>query len=99
MVSGEAVDDVHVLPERLHVLAGAQRWPHGCTALPEAPQVVLAQEKVVRGHLARHRDPPLLGRLDEDDLGQPWLERNPQDPMLHPWNPELALLTSSLRAT
>lgn len=85
MVGGKAVDDVHVVPERLHVLAGAQLRPHGRTALPEAPQVVLAQEEVMRGHLARHRDPPLLGRLDQEDLGEPWLVGNPQwGPVLRP---------------
>lgn len=68
MVSGKAVDGVHVLPEGLQVLGGAQCWAHGPTALPKAPQVILAQEEVVWGHLARHRDPLLLGRLDEEDL-------------------------------
>lgn len=71
VVRGEAVDGVHVLPESLQVLAGAQCWPHGRPALPEAPQVVPAQEEVVRGHLARHRDPLLLRCLDEEDLGEP----------------------------
>lgn len=68
MVSGEAVDGVHILPEGLLVLGGAQRWAHSTTALPEAPQVILAQEEVVWGHFARHRDPLLLGCLDEEDL-------------------------------
>lgn len=71
MVCGEAVDGVHVLPECLHILAGAQRWPHGCSALPKAPQVIPAQEKVVWGYLACHQDPFLLGCLDEDDLEEP----------------------------
>lgn len=68
MVCCEAVDGVHVLPERLHVLAGAQRWPHSCSTLPEAPQVIPAQKEMVWGHLTRHRDPLLLGCLDEEDL-------------------------------
>lgn len=68
VVRGEAVDDVQVLPQRLHVLAGAQHGPHLRPAAADVGHVLLAQEKVVRRHFARHLDALLLGRPDDQDL-------------------------------
>lgn len=68
MVRGEAVDDVQVLPKRLHVLTGTQHGPHLCPAAANVGHVLLAQEEVVRRHLACHLDSLLLGRPDDQDL-------------------------------
>lgn len=68
MVSGEAVDDVQVLPQRLHVLAGSQHGPHLRPTTADVGHVILAQEEVVRRHLACHLDALLLGRPDDQDL-------------------------------
>lgn len=68
MVCGEAVDNVQVLPQRIHVLPGAQHGSHLRSPIADLRQVVVAQEQVVRCHLARHLDALLLGGPDDQDL-------------------------------
>lgn len=68
MVRGEAVNNVQVLPQRLHVLTGAKHGAHLRSAAPQIGHVVFAEEEMVRGHLTRDVDPLLLGGSDDQDL-------------------------------
>lgn len=65
VVSGEAVDDVKVFPKRLHVLTGTQHGPHLCSPISNFHHIILAEEEVMRRHLARDLDAFLLCRSDD----------------------------------
>ena len=68
MVGGEAVDDVQVFPESLHVLSCSQ---HGSDLRPSVADVLhvfLAKEEVMRCHLTCDLDAFLLRRSDDQDL-------------------------------
>ena len=54
MIGGEAIDDVHVIPQRLLVFESGQSRTHFAFA-SEAHQIVGAQEQVMRANFARHR--------------------------------------------
>lgn len=68
MICGKTVNGVQVVPECFHVLAGAQHRPYLTSPFPNATQVLLTQEEVVRRHLACHRNALLLCCLDDQDL-------------------------------
>ena len=68
VVGGEAVDDVKVFPEGVHVLAGAKHGPDLRPPVANLGHVLLAQEEVVRRYLARDLDALLLGSADDQDL-------------------------------
>lgn len=74
VVRGEAVDDVQVLPESLHVLAGPQHGPHLRSAVADLCHVVLAEEEVMRCHLTRDLDALLLRRSDDQDLKKEFMK-------------------------
>ena len=68
MVSGETVDDVHVLPERVLILLRDERRTDTAARGADALDVTARQEEVMRRRLARHRQPALLRRPDHRDL-------------------------------
>lgn len=68
MVRGKAVNDVQVLPESLHVLAGSQHGSYLRSSKADLGHVVFTQEQVVRCHLARDLDTLLLGGADDQNL-------------------------------
>ncbi len=71
MVGGDAIDGVaQARPQRSHVLGRAQHRPH-VAQRPQARGVGLAQEEVVRRHLARDRQPAPLGIGNQLDLLAP----------------------------
>lgn len=70
VVGCEAVNDVQVFPEGLHVLPGAQHGADLCPAAPDVHHVLLTQEEVVGRYLTRHLDALLLGCADDQDLGE-----------------------------
>lgn len=68
VVRGKAVDDVQVFPESLHVAARSQHGPDLRSAVSDLRHVFLAEEEVMRGHLACDLDAPLLRCSDDKDL-------------------------------
>jgi len=68
VVCGEAVDDVHVFPECLHVLTASQHRSDLRAALTDIRQMFLTQEQVMRRHLASDLDALLLCSSDYQDL-------------------------------
>lgn len=68
VIRGEAVDDVQVLPECLHVLAGSQHGPYLRPSVSDHRHVVLAKKEVMRGHLTCDLDALLLRCSDDQDL-------------------------------
>lgn len=68
VVCGEAVDDVQVLPQSLHVLARPQHGSDLRSPVTDLLHVVLAQEEVMGRHLACDLDALLLRRSDDEDL-------------------------------
>lgn len=68
MICSEAVDNVQVFPECLHVLAGSQHGTNLRSALTDIPYVLLTQEEVMRSHLTCHLDALLLSCPDYQDL-------------------------------
>lgn len=69
VVSGEAVDDVQVLPKRLHVLTRAQHGPHLRSPAADFHHIILTQEEVMGRHLTRHLDAFQLRCSDDGNLG------------------------------
>ena len=69
VISSKAVDDVHVLPESVLVVLGAEYWPHLCPALPNVWDVILTEEEMVGGHLTGYRQTILLSNTDYSHLG------------------------------
>lgn len=53
MISGEAVNHVHVLPESLLILLGGEGWPHLTLVVANAIQIVGTQEQVMGTHFTR----------------------------------------------
>ena len=68
VVRGEAVDNVHVLPERVLVLLRDESRTDAAARGADALDVTARQEEVMRRRLARHRQPALLRRPDHRDL-------------------------------
>lgn len=68
VVCGEAVDDVQVFPQSLHVLVGSQHGSDLRSAVADLRHVFLAEEEVMRSHLACDLDALLLRRSDDEDL-------------------------------
>lgn len=68
VVCGEAVDDVQVFPESLHVLSRSQHGSHLRSSVADLCHVVLTKEEVMRCHLTRDLDALLLRRSDDQDL-------------------------------
>ena len=68
VVCGEAVDDVQVLPQRLHVLECSQHGSDLRSSFADLPNVFLTQEEVMRCHLAGDLDALLLCCSDDQDL-------------------------------
>mmetsp|Transcript_41137 Transcript_41137/g.96717 ORF Transcript_41137/g.96717 Transcript_41137/m.96717 type:complete len:675 (+) Transcript_41137:156-2180(+) len=71
VVRREDVDDVHVLPQRLHVLVRRQPRPHVGHALGQRRDVRVGEEEVVRGHAARHLGAAPLRLAHHHDLLAP----------------------------
>lgn len=74
VVGCEAVNDVHVFPEGLHVLPGSQHGAYLRPAVPDVRHVLLTQEEVMGRHLTRHLDAFLLGHPDDQNLGKGRME-------------------------
>lgn len=68
VVGGEAVDDVQVFPESLHVLVGPQHGSDLRSSVADLCHVILAKEEVMRRHLTCDLDALLLRRPDDQDL-------------------------------
>lgn len=68
VICGKAVDDVHVVPERLPVVCGDEAGSHLAASGADARQVSRRQEEMMRRHLTRHRPTPLLSRANHQDL-------------------------------
>ena len=64
MVGGEAVDDVHVLPECFLILLGAQDGSHLCTTLPQERNIICREEEMVGTYFAGNVDSLLLHCTD-----------------------------------
>lgn len=69
VVCGEAVDDVQVLPQGLHVLVCSQHGTDLRSSFADLPHVFLTQEEVMRCHLTGDLDALLLCCSDDQDLG------------------------------
>lgn len=68
MIGGEAVYNVQVVPQGLHVLSGPQHGTHLPLLVPQPVKVVQTEEQVMRRHLAGNLDAFLLGSLNDQDL-------------------------------
>lgn len=68
VICSEAVDNIQVFPERLHVLAGSQHRTNLRSPLTDIWYVLLTQEEVMRSYLTRHLDTLLLSCPDYQDL-------------------------------
>lgn len=68
MVCGEAVNDVQVFPESLHVLKCSQRGSDLRSAITDLCHIFLTKEEVMRRHLTRDLDTLLLRCSDYQDL-------------------------------
>ena len=70
MVGGKAVNDVHVVPERLLVVTGDEAGPDLCPAGADPTSVLVTEEEVVGADLAGHGNTLLLGNPDDGNLPQ-----------------------------
>lgn len=68
VVCGKTVNGVQVVPECFHIFSGAQHRPYLTSAFPNASQVLLTQEEMVRCHLTCHLNALLLCCLDDQYL-------------------------------
>ena len=68
MISGEAVDDIHICPEGIPVLRTCQSGSHLRAPCPDPGDIFPGQQEVVRANLAGDRDASLLCEADEQDL-------------------------------
>lgn len=68
VVGGEAVNDVQVFPQSLHVLVGSQHGSDLRSPIADLCHIFLTKEEVMRRHLTCDLDALLLRRSDDQDL-------------------------------
>ena len=70
VVSGKAVNDVHVVPQRLSVLLGYEHRSDLSPAGADPRQILRREEEMMWRRLARHRPTLLLRGADHCNLKQ-----------------------------
>ena len=70
VVSGKAVNDVHVVPQCLSIIFGYEHRSDLSPAGADPRQILRRQEQMMRRHLARHRPTLFLRGPDYRDLNQ-----------------------------